>query len=99
MISLNQKALVASNNKSSLANNSLVIQDTIDNLNGLLNEAVSARVMKDAANNSTNQALVLGNIGNPFGFPQAKLAKMVATMNITALSGNMNTQGKISYKI
>ena len=59
MISLNQKALVASNNKS-LANNSLVIQDTIDNLNGLLNEAVSARVMKDAANNSTNQALVLG---------------------------------------
>ena len=60
MISLNQKALVASNNKSSLANNSLVIQDTIDNLNGLLNEAVSARVMKDAANNSTNQALVLG---------------------------------------
>ena len=45
MISLNQKALVASNNKSSLANNSLVIQDTIDNLNGLLNEAVSARVM------------------------------------------------------
>jgi hypothetical protein len=79
------------------------IQDKVNNLGGLLNEAISARVAKDILNNSTNQALVLANIGNEvfysygqaLGFPYAKLANMVATMNMSAMGGNnMNMQGK-----
>ncbi|MGA9842044.1 MAG: hypothetical protein WBP64_21590 [Nitrososphaeraceae archaeon] len=100
-VSLNQKASTPPNNKSSLADNNSVIQDNIVNLGGLLDEAVSARVLKDAVNNSTNQALVLGNVGNEIfysygkaiGFPQAKLTNMVATMNMSSMSSNMNMQG------
>jgi hypothetical protein len=79
------------------------IQDKVNNLGGLLNEAISARVAKDILNNSTNQALVLANMGNEvfysygqaLGFPYVKLANMVATMNMSAMGGNnMNMQGK-----
>ena len=86
----------AINNKPSLSNNSSVIQDKIDKLGGLLDEAISARVNKDAVNNSTNQALVLANIGNEIfysygqalGFPYPKLANMVATMKLNVNSNN-----------
>src|SRR5690349_973231 len=86
----------AINNKPSLSNNSSVIQDKIDKLSGLLDEAISARVNKDAVNNSTNQALVLANIGNEIfysygqalGFPYPKLANMVATMKLNVNSNN-----------
>jgi len=92
----------AINNKPSLSNNSSVIQDKIDKLGGLLDEAISARVNKDAVNNSTNQALVLANIGNEIfysygqalGFPYPKLANMVATMRLNVNSNN-NSNNKI----
>jgi hypothetical protein len=66
-VSFNQKATPApdrSDSKSAQTNSSSVIQDNIDNLSGLLDEAVSAGMMKDPVNNSTNQALGLGNVGN-----------------------------------
>ena len=100
-ISLSQDTpTTAINTKPSLSNNSSVIQDKIDKLGGLLDEAISARVNKDAVNNSTNQALVLANIGNEIfysygqalGFPYPKLANMVATMklNVNSSSNNNN---------
>ena len=94
------------NPKIALANeSSSSVRDKIYNLSGLLDEAVSARVAKDIVNNSTNQALILSNIGNEIfysygqalGFPYARLANMVSTMNISAMSGgsnNMNLNGK-----
>ena len=100
---INQKASSKSNSKIALANGSSSIQDKINNLGGLLDEAISARVPKDIVNNSTNQALVLANIGNEIfysygqalGFSYAKLANMVTTMNMSAMSdNNMNMQGK-----
>jgi hypothetical protein len=100
LIPSEKNASAAYNNNNS---NLMIIQDKINNLNGLLDEAVSARVMKAIINNSTNQALVLANLGNEvfysygqaLGFPQAKLANMVATMNMSALGGNnINIQGK-----
>ena len=99
-ISLSQDTpTTAINNKPSLSNNSSVIQDKIDKLGGLLDEAISARVNKDAVNNSTNQALVLANIGNEIfysygqalGFPYPKLANMVATMKLNVNSNNNNS--------
>ena len=96
-ISLSQDTpTTAINNKPSLSNNSSVIQDKIDKLGGLLDEAISTRVNKDAVNNSTNQALVLANIGNEIfysygqalGFPYPKLANMVATMKLNVNSNN-----------
>ena len=102
-ISLSQDTpTTAINNKPSLSNNSSVIQDKIDKLGGLLDEAISARVNKDAVNNSTNQALVLANIGNEIfysygqalGFPYPKLANMVATMKLNVNSNN-NSNNKI----
>jgi len=96
-ISLSQDTpTTAIDNKPSLSNNSSVIQDKIDKLGGLLDEAISARVNKDAVNNSTNQALVLANIGNEIfysygqalGFPYPKLANMVATMKLNVNSNN-----------
>jgi len=98
-ISLSQDTpTTAINNKPSLSNNNSVIQDKIDKLGGLLDEAISARVNKDAVNNSTNQALVLANIGNEIfysygqalGFPYPKLANMVATMKLNVNSNNNN---------
>ncbi len=100
---IDQNASPKGNSKVALANESSSIQDKINNLGGLLDEAISARVAKDIVNNSTNQALVLANIGNEIfysygqalGFPYPKLANMVATMNMSAMSGNnMNMQGK-----
>ncbi|MGA9844685.1 MAG: hypothetical protein WBQ25_20480 [Nitrososphaeraceae archaeon] len=100
---INQKASSKSNSKIGLANESSSVQDKINNLGGLLDEAISARVAKDIVNNSTNQALVLANIGNEIfysygqalGYPYAKLANVIATMNISAVSSsNMNMQGK-----
>jgi uncharacterized protein with von Willebrand factor type A (vWA) domain len=89
--------------KGTLANQSSSIQDNIFNLDGLVDEAISARVAKDIVNNSTNQALVLANMGNEIfysygqalGYQYAKLANMVATMNMSAMGGsnNMNMQG------
>ena len=102
-ISLSQDTpTTAINNKPSLSNNSSVIQDKIDKLGGLLDEAISARVNKDAVNNSTNQALVLANIGNEIfysygqalGIPYPKLANMVATMKLNVNSNN-NRNNKI----
>src|SRR6476620_907219 len=102
-ISLSQDTpTTAINNKPSLSNNNSVIQDKIDKLGGLLDEAISARVNKDAVNNSTNQALVLANIGNEIfysygqalGFPYPKLANMVATMKLNVNSNN-NSNNKI----
>jgi hypothetical protein len=89
---INQGASSKSSSKIGLANESSSIQDKISNLGGLLNEAVSARVAKDVLSNSTNQALVLANMGNEIfysygqalGFPYAKLANMVATMKMNA---------------
>jgi hypothetical protein len=89
---INQEASAKSNSKIGLANESSSIQDKINNLGGLLDEAISARVAKDMVNNSTNQALVLANMGNEIfysygqalGFPYAKLANMVATMKMNA---------------
>jgi hypothetical protein len=103
-ISLSQDTpTTAINNKPSLSNNSSVIQDKIDKLGGLLDEAISARVNKDALNNSTNQALVLANIGNEIfysygqalGFPYPKLANMVATMKLNVNSNNSSNNNKI----
>ena len=103
-ISLSQDTpTTAINNKPSLSNNSSVIQDKIDKLGGLLDEAISARVNKDAVNNSTNQALVLANIGNEIfysygqalGFPYPKLANMVATMKLNVNSNNSGNNNKI----
>jgi len=103
-ISLSQDTpTTAINNKPSLSNNSSVIQDKIDKLGGLLDEAISARVNKDAVNNSTNQALVLANIGNEIfysygqalGFPYPKLANMVATMKLNVNSNNNSNNNKI----
>ncbi len=101
LISLNQHIPTASNgSRSSLNGNNLDTQDKINNLGGLLKEAVSARVQRSSVNNSTNQALVLANLGNEIfysygkaiGFPQAKLSNMIATMNIAHAdnSSNMN---------
>ena len=103
-ISLSQDTpTTAINNKPSLSNNSSVIQDKIDKLGGLLDEAISARVNKDAVNNSTNQVLVLANIGNEIfysygqalGFPYPKLANMVATMKLNVNSNNSSNNNKI----
>jgi hypothetical protein len=103
-ISLSQDTpTTAINNKPSLSNNSSVIQDKIDKLGGLLDEAISARVNKDSVNNSTNQALVLANIGNEIfysygqalGFPYPKLANMVATMKLNVNSNNSSNNNKI----
>ena len=100
-ISLSQDTpTTAINTKPSLSNNSSVIQDKIDKLGGLLDEAISARVNKDAVNNSTNQALVLANIGNEIfysygqalGFPYPKLANMVATMKLNVNSSSNNNK-------
>ena len=109
-LSFNQKATPApdrSDSKPAQTNSSSVIQNNIDNLSGLLDEAVSARMMKDPVNNSTNQAVGLGNIGNDIfyicaqalGFPEAKLTNMVATTNMSAVSSNMNMQGKSMRQI
>lgn len=89
---INREASSKSSSKIGLANESSSIQDKISNLGGLLDEVVSARVAKDVLNNSTNQALVLANMGNEIfysygqalGFPYAKLANMVATMKMNA---------------
>jgi hypothetical protein len=89
---INQGASSKSNSKIGLSNESSPIQDKISNLGGLLDEAVSARVSKDVLNNSTNQALILANMGNEIfysygqalGFPYAKLVNMVATMKLNA---------------
>ena len=103
-ISLSQDTpTTAINNKPSLSNNNSVIQDKIDKLGGLLDEAISARVNKDAVNNSTNQALVLANIGNEIfysygqalGFPYPKLANMVATMKLNVNSNDNSSNNKI----
>jgi hypothetical protein len=101
-----QRASSGANFKGTLANESSSIQDNIFNLNGLVDEAISARIPKDIVNNSTNQALVLANMGSEIfysygqalGYPYAKLANMVATMNMSAMGGgssnmNMNMQG------
>ena len=90
---INQKASPKSNSKIALADEGSPIQDKINNLGGFLDEAISSRVPKDIVNNSTNQALVLANIGNEIflsygqalGFPYMKLANMLATMNMSAL--------------
>jgi hypothetical protein len=104
LISLNQHTPTAPNgSKPSLNSNTLDIQDKINNLGGLLEEAVSARVQKSVVNNSTNQALVLANMGNKIfysygraiGFPEAKLSNMIATMNMSSMiKGKMNLQSK-----
>ena len=100
---INQNVLSNDNSKITSANETSSIQNNINNLRGLLDEAISTRVAKDIVNNSTNQALVLANIGNEIfysygqalGFPYTSLANMVATMNMSAIGGiNMNTQGK-----
>ncbi|MGA9840747.1 MAG: hypothetical protein WBP64_09950 [Nitrososphaeraceae archaeon] len=109
-VSFNQKATPASgrsDSKPAQINSSSVIQDNIDNLSGLLDEAVLAKMMKASVNNSTNQALALGNTINEIfyiyaqalGFPEAKLANMVATTNMSAVSSNMNMQGKSMRQI
>jgi hypothetical protein len=107
-ISLSQDTpTTAINNKPSLSNNSSVIQDKIDTLGGLLDEAISARVNKDAVNNSTNQALVLANMGNEIfysygqalGFPYPKLANMVATMKLNVNSNDNNSNNSSNNKI
>jgi hypothetical protein len=107
-ISLSQDTpTTAINNKPSLSNNSSVIQDKIDKLGGLLDEAISARVNKDAVNNSTNQALVLANMGNEIfysygqalGFPYPKLANMVATMKLNVNSNDNNSNNSSNNKI
>ncbi|HEY7079340.1 MAG TPA: hypothetical protein VH500_06540, partial [Nitrososphaeraceae archaeon] len=99
LISLNQHITTASNgSRSSLNGSNLDTQDKINDLGGLLKEAVSARVQKSIVNNSTNQALVLANLGNEIfysygkaiGFPQAKLSNMIATMNIAHADNNPN---------
>jgi hypothetical protein len=64
-------------------------------------------MMKASVNNSTNQALALGNTINEIfyiyaqalGFPEAKLTNMVATTNMSAVSSNMNMQGKSMRQI
>lgn len=107
-ISLSQDTpTMAINNKPWLSNNSSVIQDKIDKLGGLLDEAISARVNKDAVNNSTNQALVLANIGNEIfysygqalGFPYPKLANMVATMKLNVNSNDNSSNNSSNNKI
>ncbi|HEY7110015.1 MAG TPA: hypothetical protein VH415_11325 [Nitrososphaeraceae archaeon] len=95
---INQGASSKSSSKVGLINESSSIQDKISNLGGLLDEAVSARVAKDVLNNSTNQALVLANMGNEIfysygqalGFPYAKLVNMIATMNMSATGAANN---------
>jgi hypothetical protein len=92
---VNQRASSGAKIKGTLANESSTIQDNIFRFNGLVDEAVSARVAKDIVNNSTNQALVLANMGNEvfysygqaLGYPYAKLVNMVATMNMSAMGG------------
>ena len=100
---INQKVLSNDNSKITSANETSSIQNNIYNLSGLLDEAISTRVAKDIVNNSTNEALVLANIGNELfysygqalGIPYTNLANMVATMNMSAIDGNnMNMQGK-----
>ena len=100
---INQRASPEGNSKTASANESSSVQDKINHLGGILDEAISARVAKDIVNNSTNQALVLANIGNEIfysygqalGYPYAKLANVISTMNISALSSsNMNMQEK-----
>jgi hypothetical protein len=95
-VSLNLETSPKNNpNATSTNTGSQSIQDKIFNLSGLVNEAVSARVAKDIINNSTNQALILSNLGNEIfysygqalGFPYPKLANMVSTMNMSAMSG------------
>ncbi|HEY7110546.1 MAG TPA: hypothetical protein VH415_14070 [Nitrososphaeraceae archaeon] len=100
---VNQRSSSEPGFKGTLANQSSTIQDNIFNLGGLVDEAISARVAKDIVNNSTNQALVLANLGNEIfysygqalGYQYAKLANMIATMNMSAMGGsnNMNMQG------
>jgi len=93
---IDQKASSKSNSKVALANESSSIQDKINNLGGLLDEAISSRVPKDIVSNSTNQALVLANIGNQIffsygqalGFPYTKLADMLTTMNMSTIGAN-----------
>ena len=105
--SLTHETSSRNNSNTALANesSSSSIQDKIYNLSGHLDEAVSTRVAKDIVNNSTNQALVLSNIGNEIfysygqalGFPYEKLVNMVATMNMSAMGGgsnSMNMHGK-----
>ena len=100
---INQKVLSNDNSKITSANETSSIQNNIYNLSGLLDEAISTRVAKEIVNNSTNEALVLANIGNELfysygqalGIPYTNLANMVATMNMSAIDGNnMNMQGK-----
>ncbi len=100
---INQKVLSNDNSKITSANETSSIQNNINNLSGLLDDAISTRVAKDIVNNSTNQALVLANIGNEIfysygqalGFSYTSLANMVATMNMSAIGGNnMDMKGK-----
>jgi hypothetical protein len=100
---VNQRSISEPGFKGTLANQSSSIQDSIFNLGGLVDEAISARVAKDIVNNSTNQALVLANLGNEvfysygqaLGYQYVKLANMIATMNMSAMGGSnsMNMQG------
>ncbi len=95
---LNHETSLSKNNSniSSASGGLQSIQDKIFNLSGLLDEAISARVAKDIISNSTNQALVLSNLGNEifYSYGQAlgntyqQLADMVATMNMSAMNGN-----------
>jgi hypothetical protein len=98
--SLNRETSSKNNSNVASANGgSQSIQDKIFNLSGLLDEAVSTRVAKDIINNSTNQALILSNLGNEIfysygqalGFPYPKLIDMVTTMNMSAMGGASNS--------
>ena len=60
-VSLNHDPSISSSSKQLPGNSETsLIKDKIDRLSGLLDEAVSARVVKDEVNNSTNQAICTG---------------------------------------
>ena len=106
-VSLNHDPSISSSSKQLPGNSETsLIKDKIDRLSGLLDEAVSARVVKDEVNNSTNQAMVLANMGNEIfysygqavGIPYTKLANMVATMKLNANNSNNNKAPAMANK-
>jgi len=106
-VSLNHDPSISSSSKQLPGNSETsLIKDKIDRLSGLLDEAVSARVVKDEVNNSTNQAIVLANMGNEIfysygqavGIPYTKLANMVATMKLNANNSNNNKAPAMTNK-
>ena len=80
-----QESLIGLN--SSTPSSTVDIKSKINNLNDLLDEAVSVRISKDGLNNSTIQALAFANIINKMDRRYADAFGMQSSSSNASMSG------------